>query len=40
MTELEEALRDMEIALKELKEALDKIADSVREAKITLALED
>ena len=40
MTELEEALRDMEIAYKELKEALEKISDNVREAKITLALED
>jgi len=40
MTELKEALRDMELALKDLRESLDKIADNVREVKITLALED
>ena len=40
MTDLEEALRNMETAFKDLREALDKIADNIREAKITLALED
>ena len=40
MTDLEEALRNMEIALKELRESLDKVGDNIREAKITLALED
>ena len=40
MTDLEDALRNMEIALKELRESLDKVGDNIREAKITLALED
>jgi len=40
MTDLEDALRNMELALKDLRESLDKVGDNIREAKITLALED